>query len=43
MLYNLWKKINYKIVDRRPGDLGEYWADIRKSEKELNWKPKKKS
>ena len=35
------KKINYKIVDRRPGDLGEYWADIRKSEKELNWKPKR--
>ena len=35
------KKINYKIVTRRKGDLGEYWSNINKSKKDLNWKPKK--
>lgn len=35
------QKINYSIVDRRSGDLDEYYADISKSYKELQWKPKK--
>ena len=30
-------KINYKIVDRRPGDLAEYYANSLKAKKELNW------
>ena len=34
------QKINYSIVDRR-SDLDEYYADISKSYKELQWKPKK--
>lgn len=35
------KKLNYKIVDRRPGDIAECYADPAKAEKELNWKAKK--
>lgn len=34
-------KVNYKIVDRRPGDLPEYFADSTKALKELNWKTEK--
>lgn len=34
-------KVNYKIVDRRPGDAAECYADASKAEKELNWKAEK--
>lgn len=30
-------KINYKIVDRRPGDIAECYADPTKAKEELNW------
>lgn len=30
-------KINYKIADRRPGDLAEYYADPTKAKEELGW------
>ncbi|WP_105902087.1 UDP-glucose 4-epimerase GalE [Vibrio gangliei] len=32
------QKVAYKIVDRRPGDIAECWADPAKAEKELQWK-----
>ncbi|MEJ2706959.1 MAG: UDP-glucose 4-epimerase GalE [Anaerolineales bacterium] len=32
------KKIPYKILDRRPGDLPVSYADPSKAERELNWK-----
>ncbi|RMA93301.1 UDP-glucose 4-epimerase GalE [Hydrogenothermus marinus] len=32
------KKIPYKIVERRPGDVAVCYADPSKAEKELNWK-----
>jgi len=35
------KAINYKIVDRRAGDLAEYYADPRLALRELNWKTEK--
>ena len=28
-----------KVMPRREGDLSEYWADISKAGKELNWSP----
>ena len=31
-------KIPYEIVDRRPGDIAECYADASKAEKELEWK-----
>ncbi|MFB0975948.1 MAG: UDP-glucose 4-epimerase GalE, partial [Tolumonas sp.] len=31
-------EINYKLVDRRPGDVAECWADPAKAERELGWK-----
>lgn len=31
-------KINYQIEDRRPGDIAECYADVRKAERELDWK-----
>ena len=31
-------KLNYKIVDRRAGDIVKIWADTSLSNKELNWK-----
>lgn len=31
------RKINYKIVDRRPGDIAMCYADPEKSRRELNW------
>lgn len=33
-----WKKINYKIVERRPWDLAEVFCNPEKAYKELNWK-----
>ena len=32
------RKINYKIVDRRPGDLATCYSDPSKAYKELGWK-----
>ena len=32
------KKIPYKIVERRPGDLPEFYADSHKAQEELGWK-----
>lgn len=34
------KKVNYKITDRRPGDIAECYADPTKAAKELHWKAK---
>ena len=34
-------KIPFKIKGRREGDLGKYWADVSKAEKELGWTAKK--
>lgn len=34
-------KVNYKIVERRPGDLAEYYADSTKALNELGWKTEK--
>lgn len=34
-------KVNYKIVERRAGDLAEYYADSSKALKELGWKTEK--
>ncbi|USD68220.1 UDP-glucose 4-epimerase GalE [Vibrio sp. SCSIO 43136] len=31
-------KIPYKLVERRPGDIAECWADPAKAQSELNWK-----
>ncbi|MGO2509089.1 MAG: UDP-glucose 4-epimerase GalE [Vibrio hibernica] len=31
------KSIPYKLVDRRPGDIAECWADPAKAKAELNW------
>jgi UDP-glucose 4-epimerase len=31
------RKINYKIVPRRPGDIAECWADPAKAKNELGW------
>jgi len=35
------KKVPYKIVDRRPGDLGSVYADPSLALKELGWKATK--
>lgn len=35
------KKIPYKIVDRRPGDIAACWADPAKAQKALGWKATK--
>lgn len=35
------KKIPYEIVDRRPGDVAECYADPSKATRELNWKAEK--
>lgn len=32
------KKLNYKIVDRRPGDIEKVWADTTLANQELGWK-----
>lgn len=34
-------KVNYKFVERRPGDLPEYYADPSKALKEIGWKTEK--
>lgn len=31
-------EINYKLVDRRPGDVAECWADPAKAQRALGWK-----
>jgi UDP-glucose 4-epimerase len=31
-------KLNYRIVDRRPGDIEKVWADTRFANEELGWK-----
>jgi len=33
--------INYKIVERRPGDIDKAWANTDKIERVLGWKPTK--
>ena len=35
------KKIPYKIVNRRPGDIAACWADPAKAKRELGWKANK--
>ena len=32
------KKISYKFVDRRPGDVAECWASTKHAESVLGWK-----
>jgi UDP-glucose 4-epimerase len=32
------QKINYKVVDRRSGDIGEVWADVTKIREIVGWK-----
>ena len=34
-------KLNYKIVDRRPGDIEKVWADTTLANEELGWNAKK--
>tara|TARA_B100001029_G_C15057621_1_gene455670 strand:- start:2140 stop:3147 length:1008 start_codon:yes stop_codon:yes gene_type:complete len=34
------KKIPYKVKARRQGDLSEYWADVSKAKRELDWNAK---
>ncbi|MCD4745842.1 MAG: UDP-glucose 4-epimerase GalE [Bacteroidales bacterium] len=34
-------KLNYKIVERRPGDIEQVWADTEFANKELGWKAEK--
>ena len=31
-------KLNYKFVDRRPGDVMAIWADTKLANEELGWK-----
>ncbi len=33
------EKLNYRIVDKRPGDVSEIWSDTNYCKKILNWKP----
>ncbi len=35
------EKLNYKIVDRRPGDVEKVWADTSFANEELGWKAQK--
>ena len=35
------QKVNYKIVDRRPGDIAECYADPKKAKEELEWEAEK--
>ena len=39
--YVIWavsgKKIPYRFVSKRDGDIAEYWADISKAKNELDW------
>jgi UDP-glucose 4-epimerase len=34
------KKLNYRIGERRPGDVEKVWANVDKANKELNWQAK---
>jgi len=34
-------KLNYRIMDRRPGDIEQMWADVEFANKELGWKAEK--
>ncbi|HKL90994.1 MAG TPA: hypothetical protein VJ880_07425 [Allomuricauda sp.] len=34
------EKLNYKIVDRRPGDVIQAYADTKKANEVLGWKAK---
>ncbi|MGN0775982.1 MAG: GDP-mannose 4,6-dehydratase, partial [Candidatus Ventricola sp.] len=34
-------KVPYKIVDRRPGDIAECWADPKKAKEDLGWEAEK--
>lgn len=34
-------KIPYEIVDRRPGDIAEFYADASKAKQELGWTAKR--
>lgn len=34
-------KVPYEIVDRRPGDIAAFYADVTKAEKELSWLAKR--
>ncbi len=34
-------KFDLRVLPRREGDLAEYWADISKANRELNWYPEK--
>ena len=36
----VWKKLNYKIVARRPWDLAISYCDPQKAKKLLNWEAK---
>ena len=45
-IVNTFKEVNevdvpYTIVDRRPGDIAECYADASKAEKMMNWKAQK--
>lgn len=35
------RKLNYRLVDRRPGDVEKVWADTTFANEELGWKAKK--
>ncbi len=39
--YIIGKKIPYRFMPRRKGDISEYWADVTKSKKDLDWHSKK--
>ena len=32
------RELPYRIMDRRPGDIAECWADTEKAERLLGWK-----
>ncbi|PKP24298.1 MAG: UDP-glucose 4-epimerase GalE, partial [Bacteroidetes bacterium HGW-Bacteroidetes-22] len=34
-------KLNYRLVERRPGDVEKVWADTAYANEELGWKAKK--
>jgi UDP-glucose 4-epimerase len=36
--YSTKEKLNYKFLDRRPGDVQEIWADTEFANRELGWK-----
>jgi len=34
-------KLNYRIMERRPGDIEQVWSDTEYANKELGWKAEK--